>query len=358
MLRSITRETITNQDDLIDFGLELGFSLTSIQQRCNAKSIETASFMMVVEWWYSLDNSREDNYKILLDTVRSMGKKHTDVADRLERVLHLSGSRSDSVQYLSTVQNPWAGAPFGNESKPQNESLSDSLSIEGNYDGEDSMITLRRREGKDIAASDVKVETYFDNLNLPYDRIATHHNNESVYSPSSEKFFNVIDRFGVTVDCRGNEDVGLELGNTSSNDTARYLSSNNSGTACIIHKTLYETGVMNDQRGVKNGQTDVVNDQTGVVNDQTDVLNGQTGVVNDQTGTVNGQTEVEYVQTGVENGQKSVVISKTGVVDDQMGESLASENHHNNRNTVNQNVGKSQRIFSSSNLSFAKEISY
>ena len=87
LLRSITRDTITNEDELTDFGLELGCPLSLIEQKRSdyPRSIAMASFKMVVEWWDSSGNSREEKCGLLLDTVRSMGKKCT--AQRLENVV-------------------------------------------------------------------------------------------------------------------------------------------------------------------------------------------------------------------------------------------------------------------------------
>ena len=41
------------------------------------RSIETASYMLVSEWWDSSGNTREEKYRVLLDAVHSMGKKCT-----------------------------------------------------------------------------------------------------------------------------------------------------------------------------------------------------------------------------------------------------------------------------------------
>ena len=49
------------------------------------RSIEMTSYMVASEWWDSSSNSREEKYRLLLDTVRSMGKKCT--AQRLENVV-------------------------------------------------------------------------------------------------------------------------------------------------------------------------------------------------------------------------------------------------------------------------------
>ena len=193
MLSSITREIITNDDDLMDFGLELGCPLSLIQQKRTdyARNIEMASFMLAVEWWFSCTGSRANKYKSLLKTVRFMGKRHTDVAVRLESVLnreHLSGFRSPGEQYLSTVENIETDIPFGNESKPQNESLSDSESIEGN--GENPIITYSRSKGKEMTVSGVKIDSSLDTLNLDYNRLATFPDSDNVYISYLDQFDN------------------------------------------------------------------------------------------------------------------------------------------------------------------------
>ena len=87
LMRSITRDTITNDLELIDFGLELDLppSIVKHKLRDYPRDIETASYMVVSEWWDSCGNSREEECRLLLDTVRSMGKKCT--AQRLENVV-------------------------------------------------------------------------------------------------------------------------------------------------------------------------------------------------------------------------------------------------------------------------------
>ena len=87
LLRSITREAITNGMELIDFGLQLGCPPSIAPQKLHdhPRSLEMASYMLAAEWWDSSGNSREEKYGVLLDTVRSMGKKFT--AERLYKLV-------------------------------------------------------------------------------------------------------------------------------------------------------------------------------------------------------------------------------------------------------------------------------
>ena len=87
LLRTITRETITNQLELIDFGDELGCPLSLMKQKLHdhPRSIETASYMLAFEWWESLQVPRHQKYRVLLEAVRSTGNLTT--ADMLEGLL-------------------------------------------------------------------------------------------------------------------------------------------------------------------------------------------------------------------------------------------------------------------------------
>ena len=77
LLRSITKETITNEDELTDFGLQLGCPLSLIKQKRSdyPRNIAMASFEMVVEWWDCWGNTREENYRKVVDTLSSINKK-------------------------------------------------------------------------------------------------------------------------------------------------------------------------------------------------------------------------------------------------------------------------------------------
>ena len=87
LLRSITRDTITNELELIDLGLQLDLPPSMVKQKLHdyPRSIETASYMVASEWWDSCSSSREEKYGLLLDTVHSMGKNNT--AQCLENVI-------------------------------------------------------------------------------------------------------------------------------------------------------------------------------------------------------------------------------------------------------------------------------
>ena len=72
LLRSITRDVITNDLELIDFGFQLDLPPSMVKQKLSdyPRSIETASYMVASEWWDTSGNSREENmgyYLILYD---------------------------------------------------------------------------------------------------------------------------------------------------------------------------------------------------------------------------------------------------------------------------------------------------
>ena len=87
MLRSITKETITSDLELIELGLELGLPNAVMKQKLHdyPRCIETASYMLAAEWWDSSCNSSQEKCRALLNAVHSMGKKCT--AQRLENVV-------------------------------------------------------------------------------------------------------------------------------------------------------------------------------------------------------------------------------------------------------------------------------
>ena len=91
-LRSTTKETITNEDELTDFGLQLGCPLSLIKQKRSdyPRNIAMASFEMVVDWWDTWGNTREENYKKVVGALRSINKNCA--AQRLEKNLGLRNS--------------------------------------------------------------------------------------------------------------------------------------------------------------------------------------------------------------------------------------------------------------------------
>ena len=56
-----------------------------------------ASYMLAADWWDSSGNSREEKYGVLLDTVRSMGKKFT--AERLDKLVLEKGIAHQSREH-------------------------------------------------------------------------------------------------------------------------------------------------------------------------------------------------------------------------------------------------------------------
>ena len=64
------------------------------------RSIETASYMLVSEWWDSSGNTREEKYRMLLDAVHSMGKKCT--AKKLGNIVQEKGLAQTAPTFPST----------------------------------------------------------------------------------------------------------------------------------------------------------------------------------------------------------------------------------------------------------------
>ena len=87
LLRSFTKEIFTSEVDLLDVGFLLDLHPTMVKQKLwdYPRSIETASYMVVSEWWDSFDSSREEKYGMLCDAVHSIGKKCT--AQRLRNLV-------------------------------------------------------------------------------------------------------------------------------------------------------------------------------------------------------------------------------------------------------------------------------
>ena len=135
LLRSITRETITNDMDLMDFGLQLGYTKTLVEQKLHnhPRSIEMASFMLAAEWWDSSGDSRKEKYGLVFDAVCSMGKKCT--ADKFKNVVldaslaqiqGNSGCRSSSV---SSCQHQDMNSQPVIEAAPSNQTVTTHLAI-------------------------------------------------------------------------------------------------------------------------------------------------------------------------------------------------------------------------------------
>ena len=100
LLRSLTRDIITSDLELIDFGLQLDLPPSMVKQKLRdyPRSIEMASYMVASEWWDSCSNSREERYGVLLDTVRSMGKNNT--AAMIEGMLEESVLCREGVAHM------------------------------------------------------------------------------------------------------------------------------------------------------------------------------------------------------------------------------------------------------------------
>ena len=103
LLRSFTKEIFTSEVDLLDVGFLLDLHPSVVKQKLwdYPRSIEMASYMVVSEWWDSLDASREEKYGVLCDAVHSIGKKCT--AQRLKKLVLENGlsPQPQAISYMS-----------------------------------------------------------------------------------------------------------------------------------------------------------------------------------------------------------------------------------------------------------------
>ena len=356
LLKSITKDLISDYHDAINFGLQLGLPISSINQKIRdyPRDIEMASYMVALDWWNSSGNSREDKFRSLIESVKSMGKH--DVVARLSVAVSNS---EDLAEFRSTLENPRELTQLRNVS----ELHTGSLSIEQNYDGEehplveeeeeeeedddddkeegeneeDPLLTLRRRERKFMAVSGIKRDLSFDDLNLDYNRLVTFHNSRSVWFSGSEKFPDITEIFGIADDTTHEMDKETGLVN-------------------------YHTGVVDSQMCLKDKQTRLLNRLRGVtpclmnvMGDQIGLVNHLKRVVNDlEVGTqyqIRAKDDLNDLVNRLERVTRMrVMYDPTGVVHGEMSGVPAWENNHDNKKAVNQTRGKYQRIFSSGYL--------
>ena len=76
MLKSVTEELITSHDDLVTFGLHLGFTCDKIEQmRTNHPcSVEGAALHLAYLWWNQEKASSVNKAKVLLQSVDPLKK--------------------------------------------------------------------------------------------------------------------------------------------------------------------------------------------------------------------------------------------------------------------------------------------
>ena len=373
-LRSITRETITSDLELIDSGLQLDLSPSMVKQKlCDyPRSIETASYMVASDWWDSSGNSREEKCSILFDVVRSMGKNNT--ADRLESMLKESklgcggsacaGNISDLQQsqgacngfIQSTSPNVIENTASHTQTVPHDVFNKNGVNIidvsgenEGSvavehYDsnGADVEVCSERQESIDTTDNIVNVVST-DSFKLESQNDICNSNTKGLSSCSRVEsiFFDIFEND----DSSSSDDVSISSNDVDLDSDGSWRKLNGSLRKTSKEKHFYymfpkltdsrDDLATKSERSFENSAADSdseydfipglnslsidqvhrpdFNDQTGAQNDQTGVVNDQTGIVNDQTGVVNDQTGIVFCQTGVVNGQPGLVNGETEV---------------------------------------------
>ena len=263
----------------MDFGFELGCPPSLIKQKLHdhPRSIETASCMLVLEWWESLQIPRDQKYSVLLDAVRSTGKLTTAV--QLQRLLEerMLGRERLAQGHTQLQLNCHALVKSASDTQ-----IVPQQAVSGEF--------RDTRSGTPNGA-------------LSHFKIYSRKGFAEFNGRTSIDIFEEIDV--------ADPDLDLDVFNNRNRSTEREILQ----TGVMID----QVGVGNNQTGVANDQTDLVNGKTGVVKNKTNVVNGQTSVVNDQTGVANGKTGIVNGQTGVENGQTGVVNDQTGVANGKIG---------------------------------------
>ena len=75
-LKKFTDELITSHDDLVTFGLHLGFTCETIKQtRTNhPHSVEGAALYLVCRWWDQNPATKEQKAEILIESLQTLRK--------------------------------------------------------------------------------------------------------------------------------------------------------------------------------------------------------------------------------------------------------------------------------------------
>ena len=110
-MRRITKRLINTDDDLLDFGLQLGFARDEIFQMKtnNPNSIETAAWGLACEWWESSKIIHDRKPDLLVEAVQAIGKLEIigQIRDMLPRNRAIEGSRENpqtQVKYVDDLK--------------------------------------------------------------------------------------------------------------------------------------------------------------------------------------------------------------------------------------------------------------
>ena len=90
VLKKVTKRLVTSKDDLIEFGLYLGFTSDMIEQKVTNSPpiIEVAAFTLACHWWnFSINSSYQKKMKLLkfCEKVKKLNLK-SEIKELLEIV--------------------------------------------------------------------------------------------------------------------------------------------------------------------------------------------------------------------------------------------------------------------------------
>ena len=105
-LKKLTQRLITSIDDLISFGLYLGFTCNMIEQRItnNPRSVEGAAFTLACDWWsFSIKSIEEKKPELLkcCEVVNKLNLK-SEIKELLE--IETSHVEQEENEHLSVVE--------------------------------------------------------------------------------------------------------------------------------------------------------------------------------------------------------------------------------------------------------------
>ena len=369
-MRSITKDTITNDLELMDFGLQLGCLPSTMQKKLHnhPRNIEMASFIFTTEWWDSCSKSREEKYEVVLDAVYSMGKKFT--AKRLEsmvqdqRLANQSQTRPPFVstcsQYLEVNHRTFIESNPSNQIEERQLAICNAegpvvegvsrngfniveISTEDEEDGANSMensedrgesrreftvgMTNRTRDlGSHSGASAIPSQIDSDVFDRKTEQPIVGKARVDFVGSHDQKYNSIISCKEVDPFMEENKEAVNNVKVETETEAPRKIlngeeklsrSDANDGYECL-DSGLFNASAMS-QTEVATSQTGDLNGQIGVFNRQSDVFNGQTGALNSQTCVANGQIGVFNRQSDVFNGQTGALNSQTCVANGQTG---------------------------------------
>ena len=105
LLRRITKRLTSTQEELLDFGLHLGFVRDDIVQMLtnNPGSVESAGCGLACEWWKVGNESPAKRFEILCESAEAIGKHHLKetvremIRDKLAQCDEMVGAPQDTT---------------------------------------------------------------------------------------------------------------------------------------------------------------------------------------------------------------------------------------------------------------------